>query len=80
MLLERYKDAKAASQRGPAVRAAELLGKRLGLFTDRVFVTEVESLSDEQLVERISDGDPHRVELARALIGPSSFGSRSTKH
>ncbi len=78
MLLENYKDVKAARQHGSAVRAAELLGKRLGLFTDRVFVTEF--LSDEQLVERISDGDPHRAELARALIGPSSFGSRSTKH
>jgi hypothetical protein len=34
MLLESYRDAKAANQHGPAVRAVELLGKRLGMFRD----------------------------------------------
>ncbi len=34
MLRESYRDAKAANQHGPAVRAVELLGKRHGLFTD----------------------------------------------
>ncbi len=34
MLRESYRDAKAANQHGPAVRAVELLGKRHGMFTD----------------------------------------------
>ncbi len=34
MLLRSYKDASASGQHGPAIRAAELLGKRLGLFID----------------------------------------------
>ncbi len=47
MLLESYKDAKAANQHGPAVRAVELLGKRLGMFRDKVEVSEVRAALDE---------------------------------
>ena len=35
MLMDSYHDAKAAMQHGPAVRAAELLGKHLAMFVDR---------------------------------------------
>ena len=54
MLLERYKDAKAANQHGPCVRAAELLGKRLGLFRDRLSVDDAREGRDERLYARIA--------------------------
>ena len=47
MLRESYRDAKAVNQHGPAVRAAELLGKRHGLFTDVHKQADSEDLSPE---------------------------------
>ena len=49
MLLDCHKDAKAAKQLGPAVRAVELLGKRLGMFKDRVEFSELQAMTDEEL-------------------------------
>ncbi|KKL66306.1 hypothetical protein LCGC14_2146260, partial [marine sediment metagenome] len=43
-----HKDAKAAGHHSAAVRATELLGKRLGLWIDRVR-TEAELQSDDEL-------------------------------
>ena len=65
MLLESYRDAKAANQHGPAVRAAELLGKRLGMFRDRVEIDAAQAASDEDLARAIAADDP---ELATALL------------
>ena len=62
MLLDSYKEAKAANQHGPAVRAAELLGKKFGMFKDRVEVSEVQAMTDEKLAARLAKqgggGDP----------------------
>ena len=54
MLLDSYSDAKAANQHGPAVRAAELLGKGFGMFIDRHLVDEVSQLSTEQLAVKVA--------------------------
>ncbi len=71
-------------QFGPAVRAKELQGKRLGMFVDRHEVREASNHADESLAARIakeySNGD---TALARTLyrnilgkIPPDSFDPR----
>ena len=69
-----------AGQFGPAVRAKELMGKRLGMFADRVIVNEIQQLSDEELVKSIAGGDPRREALARELLAPDSFDDAETRH
>ena len=71
MLRKSYEDAKAAKQHGPAVRAAELLGRYMGLFKDRLLVTDTARLSDNQLIEAMAHGDPERERAARLLLGAS---------
>jgi phage terminase small subunit len=74
----------AAKQFGPAVRAKELQGKRLGMFIDRHDISESSNHADESLAARIakeySNGD---TALARTLyrnilarIPPESFEPR----
>ena len=58
MLLDSYEDAKAAGQHGPAVRAVELLGKRLGAFVDRVEVNDIQRKPSAELIIVIAEGDP----------------------
>ncbi len=73
MLIDSYGDAKAANQHGPAVRAAELLGKHLAMFVDRQ-ITGEETLSREQIIEQLSEGSPERKKLAEKLFNaPRSF-------
>ncbi len=48
MLRESYRDAKAANQHGPAIRAVELLGKRHGMFTDVHKQADGEDLTPEE--------------------------------
>ncbi len=82
MLIDSYRDAKAANQHGPAVRAAELLGKHLAMFVDRQQVSEFESLSHEQLIEQIAEGDPERRAMAQKLFPkvPRSFEEGANEH
>ena len=81
MLLESYRDAKAVNQHGPAVRAAELLGKRLGLFKDRVLVNDKARVPIEQLIKRIAGDDPRRLAMARELLHvPDGFDDDPTRH
>ena len=54
MLRESYRDAKAANQHGPAVRAVELLGKRHGLFTDVHKQAVVDHKTPEELIRESS--------------------------
>ncbi len=54
MLLESYKDAKAANQHGPCVRAAELLGRRLGLFRDRLSVDDDRQALTETNIAKVA--------------------------
>ncbi len=73
MLIDSYHDAKAAKQHGPAVRAAELLGKYLAMFVDRQ-ITGEETLSREQIIEQLAEGDPERRKMARQLFNaPRNF-------
>lgn len=53
-LMQDHIDAKAAGHHSAAVRATELLGKRLGLFVDRIR-TEAETQSDEALAGEVID-------------------------
>ncbi len=83
MLLDSYRDARAANQHGPAVRAAELLGKKFGMFVDRHLVDEVSQLSTEQLAVKVAKdyGDGDRAfarRLFRTILRktPDGFESR----
>ena len=82
MLLESYKDARAVNQHGPAVRAAELLGKRLGMFKDRVLVNDMARVPTDVLIKRIAGDDPRRLALARELFAvPDGFDEEDpTRH
>ena len=69
MLLQSYKDAKAAGQHGPAVRAIELLGKTLRMFTDKISFSEEQGASDDDLIEALAAGDGCKREMLRAIVG-----------
>ncbi len=70
------RDIEAARQAENWTAVAALSRMRLtyhGLLKDRILIDHVERMSDAELIERISGGDPRRAELARELIGPASF-------
>ncbi len=69
MLLASYKDAKDAGQHGPAVRAVELLGKTLRMFTDKISYSEEQGTSDDDLIEALAAGDGRKRQLLRAVLG-----------
>ncbi len=84
MLLEDREAAREAKQFGPSVRAAELLGRKLGMFVDKRLVGEIREHTDEEvaagLAKATAGGDPA---LARALfrnalarIPPDTFDPR----
>ncbi|MEQ1889090.1 MAG: terminase small subunit [Alphaproteobacteria bacterium] len=75
MLLDSYKTAKAANQHGPAVRAAELLDRRLGMFRDRLELSPADGPDDNVLIERLAKGDPAAVAVLTRLIGRPSFNA-----
>ncbi len=68
MLVEDRRDAKAANQHGPAVRAAELLGKHLGAFTDRMILSQ-DQVSDEEVIKTLAGGDEEKAAVLRGIIG-----------
>jgi phage terminase small subunit len=68
MLLQSYKNATAANQHGPAVRAVELLGKWHGMFKDKVEMSDVRAASDNDLVAALSGGDPARAAMLREML------------
>ena len=72
-LAELRDEAVAAGQMGPAVRAQELIGRTIGAFVDRQ-LTGQETLSREQIIEQLAEGDPHRRKMAEQLLNaPRSF-------
>jgi hypothetical protein len=73
MLLDSYRDSKAANQHGPAVRAAELLGRRLGMFIDRHMTNPDHDTPDEALVRRLAEGDERKAAVLKEIIGSSGF-------
>ena len=79
MLLQSYRDAKAAGQHSPAVRAVELLGKTLRMFTDKIAYAEEHGLDDDALIDTLAAGDGRKREMLRAVLGAEgSFDT--TKH
>ena len=72
-LIELSEKAEAAGQYGAAVRAAELLGKRLGMFVNRLEISETSKMTDEQLIQQIAGDDPELAEKLRQRIGRDSF-------
>ena len=50
------------------MRAAELLGKHLSMFTDRIELEE-SGVSDDALVERLAGDDEEKRAMVRAMIG-----------
>ena len=81
MLLEDREAARAAKQYGPAVRAAELLGRKMGMFIDKRIVGEIREHTDEEvaagLAKATAGGDPALARTlyrnARAKIGSDTF-------
>ncbi|SRR6266852_1627294 len=71
-LAELRQGAVSAKQYGPAVRAAELIGKELGMFKDSVEI-EMKRKSDEDLIADIAKGDPAlAAALRKRLVGDES--------
>lgn len=64
--------ARELGQMGPAVRADELLGKRFGMWIDRSVDISI-SVTDKELVERLSNGDARSAKAVRQLLGRESF-------
>ena len=81
MLLEDRDGARAVKQYGPAVRAAELLGRKLSMFVDKRLVGEIREHTDEEvaagLAKATAGGDPALARTlfrnARAKIGSDTF-------
>ena len=69
----------AAGQMGPAVRAQELIGRTIGAFVDRQLVGQ-ETLSREQIIEQLAEGDPHRRKMAEQLLSaPRNFAEGASE-
>lgn len=72
LLMNSYEAAMAAKQHGPAVRAAELLGKTIGMFRDKLELGQPE-MSDERLIEKLAGNDAVFAEKLRKAIGKDTF-------
>ncbi len=68
MLLEDREAARAAKQYGPAVRAAELLGRKLGMFKDRIDVNGGPE-RDRQIIESLAGEDPAKRAALKLIMG-----------
>ncbi len=85
MLLADREAAREAKQFGPSVRAAELIGRKLGMFVDKRIVGEIREHTDEEvaagLAKATAGGDPALARTlfrnARAKIGSDTFDPRS---
>ena len=81
MLLEDREAARKAKQFGPSVRAAELLGRKLGMFVDKRLVGDIREHTDDELAAGLAKatakGDPVLARTlfrnARAKIGTDTF-------
>ncbi len=62
-----------AGQYGPAIRAKQLQGPRLGLFITRLQVSEEAAMTDERLIATVAQGDAELAEKLRRFIGKDSF-------
>ena len=62
-----------AGQYGPAIRAKQLQGQRLGLFLNRVEISETGRLSDEQLIQQVAGDDKELAEKLRQRLGKDGF-------
>ncbi len=84
MLLEDRAGARKAKQYGPSVRAAELIGRKFGMFVDKRLVGEIREHTDEEiaagLAKATANGDPvlARTLFRNALAGipPETFDPR----
>jgi phage terminase small subunit len=75
MLRASYREAKAAKQHGPAVRAAELLGKTMGMFSDKITLTDEQKMTDDELIQKLAEGNPEKATVLRkTLLVPDGFG------
>ena len=79
-LRESYRDAKAANQFGPAVRAAELLGKSTGMFKDQLYLTELQATSDDDLIKNLAKNDKKMAAALRELLTPDTFDVPEVRH
>lgn len=69
MLLETYTAASRANQYQAAVKAGELLGRHLAMFTDKVRLEPGRELSDEDLVAELAGSDKELAVMLLTLLG-----------
>ncbi len=69
MLLDTYRLATEANQHQAAAKAAELLGRHLSMFTDRLRLEPGRELSDADLVAELASNDAELAATLLALLG-----------
>jgi len=69
MLQKSYRDAQEANQHGPAVRAAELLGKHISMFKENYSLEMFDRQADDALIERLRLISPELGEMAARSLG-----------
>lgn len=69
-----YDGAMAVGQFAAAVSAQQNVAKLYGLLNDRVFVHEVQKMTDDELVAQVAGDDPaKRIQVKRLLASPDGF-------
>ena len=51
----------------------------LGMMKDHLVVSPEKSMTDEELIASLAQGDPHKAAMLRAIIGRDSFGTDDEK-
>ncbi len=70
-LRENYASAKEAKQYNACNRAVELEAKMGGLLKEQVHLTGLGVISDEDLIEKMAQGDTKKAAALREILGPS---------
>lgn len=70
-LMDTYDNAGKAGQFTAQARAAELLGRHLAMFTDKVLVDDRRIMTDADLIAALASGDGGRAQMLRDIMGVS---------
>ncbi len=80
-LRENYKNAKEAGHFTACNQALQLEAKIGGLMTDRVHVTGLETITDDDLIKIVAKGDAKVAAALRESLGrPETFDTPETRH
>ncbi len=70
-LMDTYDNAGKAGQYTAQARAAELLGRHLAMFTDKVLIDDRRIMTDADLIAALASGDGGRAQMLRDIMGVS---------